>query len=115
MQANQTSRGIGRKISTGFGTDVYSREELIAELASSMALNVMGIIPDDDKDFKNNAAYLQGWSKYLKDGKMEIVKAAAQAQKAVNYFIETAEKQLEKENAIISHARKDMDDASIDR
>lgn len=106
---HSTSRGTGRKLGTGFGSQAYCTEELVAQLASSMALNIFGIVPDNMDEFDNDAAYLKGWSDFLKDGKMEISKASAKAQQAVKYFTEVAERQLEKEKAQVALLVKGRD------
>ena len=112
---HSTSKGLSRPLGSSFGSAHYSREELVAQLASSMALNIFGIVPDNMDEFDNDAAYLKGWSDFLKDGKMEISKASAKAQQAVKYFIEVAERQLEKEKVQSALLGKDMTDDSIDR
>jgi antirestriction protein ArdC len=77
-----------------FGSERYSLEELIAELGASFLCGLTGI--DREPVIENTAAYIQGWLKKLKDDKQFIFKAAAEAQKAVDYivsdgFAETAE------------------------
>ncbi|MBL7814742.1 MAG: DUF1738 domain-containing protein [Saprospiraceae bacterium] len=67
-----------------FGSERYSLEELVAELGASFLCGVAGI--DRDPIIENAAAYIQGWLKKLKDDKQFIFKAAAEAQKAVDYI-----------------------------
>lgn len=93
---HSTSKGLNRELGTSFGTGAYSKEELVAELGSQMALNQFGIVPDKGEDF-NSAAYIKGWASYLKDNKKQILTASSKAQKAVEYFIQAAEKQLVQE------------------
>jgi len=69
-----------------FGTETYSKEELIAELSSAMLMNTTGI--EQPATFENSTAYIQGWSKKLQEDKKAIVNAAGQAQKAVDYILE---------------------------
>jgi antirestriction protein ArdC len=70
----------------GFGTEVYSNEELIAELGSEYLTGITGIKPTDDS--KNSQAYINGWIKRLKDSDPKtIVVASQQAIKAVNYML----------------------------
>lgn len=68
-----------------FGSEDYSREELVAELGSSMICNVIGI--DCDKAFKNSVAYIQSWLKVLKNDNKMIVWAASRAEKAAKYIL----------------------------
>ncbi len=66
-----------------FGSDVYAREELRAELASTFLAIDTGLpLPK-----QNHAAYLQSWVKSLKDDKMEIFKASEEARKIKNYVM----------------------------
>lgn len=69
---------------TGFGSDPYSREELIAELGSAFLCGYAEIV---DRTIDNSAAYLESWLKQLKNDRTLIVQAAAQAQKAADYII----------------------------
>lgn len=67
-----------------FGSDTYSLEELIAEMGAAFLSALSGISPENLKD---HAAYVQAWLHKLKDNPTWVVKAAAQAQKAVNYLL----------------------------
>jgi antirestriction protein ArdC len=58
-------------------------EELIAEIAVSLAAARLGV----EIDFDNVASYAQSWLRPLKNDKTMIVKAAKQAQKAVDYML----------------------------
>jgi antirestriction protein ArdC len=68
----------------GFGTDPYCKEELIAEIGATFLCGHAGII---DRTINNSAAYLQEWLKRLRGDVTLIVKAAAQAEKAVNFIL----------------------------
>ena len=94
---HSTSKGLNRDIGAEFGSEKYSKEELIAEIGSQMALNVFGIVPETEEQFNNDVAYIQGWAKYLKDNKKQILIASGKAQRAVEYFMEVSERQLMKE------------------
>lgn len=67
-----------------FGSDMYSLEELVAELGSAYLSSQTGIL---DKQIKHSAAYINGWLGKLKGDKRFIVQAAGMAQKAVDYVI----------------------------
>ena len=69
------------KGSTRFGSDVYSKEELVAEIGTACILHRLGIETDDS--FKNSTAYIQNWVKQLKEDKKMIVSASSKAEKAV--------------------------------
>src|SRR5699024_1983877 len=59
-----------------FGSETYSKEELVAELGASMLCGVAGI---DNKVIDNSASYIQSWLNALKNDKTLIVHAAQQA------------------------------------
>lgn len=70
---------------TPFGSEDYSKEELVAEIGSSMLMNHVGI--ESDRTFGNSAAYIKSWLKVLKDDNKFIVGAAGMAEKAVKYIL----------------------------
>lgn len=71
-----------------FGSETYSKEELVAELGSAMILNQIGI--ETSETFTNSAAYIQNWLQVLKNDNKFIVSAASKAEKAVNYIMAEA-------------------------
>ena len=60
----------------------YAREELTAEMGGAFLCSLTGIEPDID----NTAAYIGSWLQALKNDKMLVYKAAAQAQKALDFL-----------------------------
>ena len=68
-----------------FGTEDYSKEELVAEIGAATLVNHCGI--ETSSSFRNNAAYVQNWLSVLKDDKRFIVSAAGKAEKAVNLIL----------------------------
>ena len=68
-----------------FGSESYSKEELVAELGSAMLLNQIGI--ETPQTFKNSAAYIQNWLQVLRNDNKFIVSAASKAEKAVNFIL----------------------------
>lgn len=69
----------------GFASEIYSKEELIAEIGAATLLSMLRI--ETEKSFKNSVAYLQGWLRVLKNDRRMIVQAANQAEKAVDFII----------------------------
>ena len=65
-----------------FGSENYSKEELIAELTACFLCADVGI--DDTRE--NSAAYLHGWAKKLGDEPRLIVTAASAAKKAADFI-----------------------------
>lgn len=68
-----------------FGSESYSREELVAEIGANMLLHSMGM--DTDKSNRNSVAYIQSWLRALKNDKRLIVSAAGHAEKAVKLIL----------------------------
>ena len=68
-----------------FGTEAYSKEELIAEIGAAALVNYAGL--ETANSFRNSAAYVQNWLKVLKDDKRFIVSAAGKAEKAVDLIL----------------------------
>jgi antirestriction protein ArdC len=66
-----------------FGSESYSREELIAEMGSAMLCGVAGI---EQATLSNSAAYLNSWIARLKADSRLVVSAASAAQKAADYI-----------------------------
>ena len=73
-----------------FGTEIYAKEELIAELGSVLLMAHLGLTAEPVQD--NSAAYLKSWLKKLKDDPKELWKAAADASRAVEWLKDAAEK-----------------------
>jgi antirestriction protein ArdC len=71
---------LNRKVSTRpsfFGSEDYSKEELVAEFGSSFLCATAGI---DSVTMKNSAAYLKNWVSALRNQPKMLIEAAAQAQ-----------------------------------
>jgi antirestriction protein ArdC len=76
-----------------FGSESYSKEELIAELTAAMLCGVCGVSP---AVIENSASYCQSWIARLKGDSRLIVQAASAAQRASDYVRGiTAESQTE--------------------
>ena len=68
-----------------FGSENYSKEELVAEIGAACILNELGI--ETASTFKNSAAYIQNWLTALRNDKRMIVSAASRADKAVRLIL----------------------------
>jgi antirestriction protein ArdC len=66
-----------------FGTENYSKEELVAEIGASYLCNISGI----QKTIDNQASYIQNWLQVLNNDNRMVVIAASQAQKACDYIL----------------------------
>ena len=68
-----------------FGSNEYSKEELVAEIGSASLMNIIGI--ETKKSFRNSSAYIQGWLSKLRNDVKFIVSASSKAEKAVDYIL----------------------------
>lgn len=68
-----------------FGSEDYSREELVAEIGAAMLCNTAGL--NGEKAFKNSIAYIKGWMQRLTSDNHAIVWAASRAEKAAKYIL----------------------------
>ncbi|MES1181860.1 MAG: zincin-like metallopeptidase domain-containing protein, partial [Flavobacterium sp.] len=78
-----------------FGSELYSIEELIAELGTCYLASFTGIL---QKEIENSAAYIDGWLTKLKNDKRFIVSAGAYSQRAVNYILAVKKEEPSIEN-----------------
>src|SRR5579863_4922885 len=67
-----------------FGSAVYSKEELCAEMGAAFLCAEAGITA---AVIENQAAYVAGWLKKLRDDRKLLIHAAAQAQHAADYIL----------------------------
>jgi antirestriction protein ArdC len=70
-----------------FGSESYSKEELVAEMGSAMLCGITGIEP---ATIANSAAYLKSWIDALRGDSKLIISAASAAQKSADYILSTA-------------------------
>ena len=68
-----------------FGTEAYSKEELVAEIGASALVNHAGL--ETSYSLRNNVAYNQNWLSVLKNDKRFIVSATSKAEKAVELIL----------------------------
>ena len=73
---------LGRDQTGSFGSALYAREELCAELASAFLCAALGIVPT-----VRHADYLGSWLAVLRQDNRAIFKAASQASKAADYLL----------------------------
>lgn len=85
-RCNCTEERKGKLVA--FGSDEYSKEELIAEIGSANLMNVLGI--ETTKSFRNSSGYIQCWLSVLKNDVKFIVAASSKVEKAVKYILREA-------------------------
>lgn len=71
-----------------FGSEAYSKEELLAEMGSAFLCAMSGISP---AVIDNQTAYISSWLSVLKDDKKMVIHAAGGAQRAVDYIVKSGE------------------------
>ena len=80
---SRVSRPEGMK-NICFGSDSYSKEELIAEMSAAFLCGEAGILQET---IQQSASYIESWSSKFKDDSRLVVCAAAAAQKATDYIL----------------------------
>lgn len=68
-----------------FGNDIYSKEELVAEIGSASLMTMLEI--ETAQTFTNSIAYIQSWLQVLKNDSRLIVSVAGKAKKAVKFIL----------------------------
>lgn len=69
-----------------FGSESYSKEELVAEMGAAMLMADAGI--ESPERLENSAAYIAHWLKRLEDDTSLVVAAAQAAQKAADFILD---------------------------
>ena len=67
-----------------YASDLYSKEELVAEIGSAYLCTFAGI---DNRTVKNSAAYIKGWLDVLKNDNKFLISAGCKSQKAFEYIL----------------------------
>jgi antirestriction protein ArdC len=76
----------------GFGGQVYSKEELVAEITAAYSVATLGIDTDDTLD--NSVAYLKSWAEHIQNDKSlqrNIISATTEATKAFKLIFNIAQ------------------------
>ncbi|HEU5404278.1 MAG TPA: zincin-like metallopeptidase domain-containing protein [Terriglobales bacterium] len=68
-----------------FGDELYSKEELVAEMGAAFLCTIAGIA--NEHTDRNTTAYIQNWIAALEEDSRLIVHAAANAQRAVDLIL----------------------------
>jgi antirestriction protein ArdC len=75
---------LNRDLSGGFGSALYAKEELRAELSSLFICSALSL----PTDTQNHSAYVGHWLTKLREDKHEITKAARDAQIIADYVLD---------------------------
>ena len=89
---SRLDRGLDK--GDGFGSKVYAKEELVAEMATAFVCASLGIVPT-----VRHADYIGSWLEVLNNDNRFVFKAASLASKAADYLLAFAESEEEKEAA----------------
>jgi antirestriction protein ArdC len=73
---------LARDLSGTFGSALYAKEELVAEMTSAFVCASLGIVPT-----VRHADYLGSWLEVLREDDRAIVRAASAASKAADYLL----------------------------
>ena len=76
---------LDRTFGDRFGDELYSKEELVAEMGAAFLCAIAGIA--NDHTDRNTTAYIQNWIEKLEKDNRFIVNAAANAQRAVDLIL----------------------------
>jgi antirestriction protein ArdC len=73
---------LGRDLSGTFGSTLYAKEELVAEMTSAFVCASLSIVPT-----VRHADYIGSWLEVLRDDDRAIVRAASAASKAADFLL----------------------------
>jgi len=76
------SHRLGRDLSSGFGSKLYAKEELVAEISAAFLCATLGITPT-----VRHSDYIASWLEALREDNRAIVRAASAASKAAEYLL----------------------------
>lgn len=97
---------------TGFGSQPYGKEELVAEMSAAMLCARCHM----EMALENSAAYIQNWKNVIKADTKMVMFAASQAQKAADYIagkLEDGTEVKEPETVTAAEARALVAEARI--
>jgi len=80
---NRLNRSGITSATASFGSEEYSKEELVAEMGAAM---LCGVAKIDNHTIENSASYIASWLRKLKNDNKMVIQAAGQAQKAADYI-----------------------------
>jgi len=102
---------LDRNMGNSFGSILYAKEELRAEIASFMLSSQIGI----DFDPKNHHSYIDSWVQVLEDTPREIFKACSDAGKITSFINNLQEQALEKKEPILDNSLTNTAKETLDK
>ena len=82
---SRLNRFTGKAACASFGSQEYSKEELVAESTAATILNAIGM--EEANTFRNSAAYVKSWASHIKADPMMYITATTRAQAAVDMIL----------------------------
>nr|WP_255443369.1 zincin-like metallopeptidase domain-containing protein [Pseudoxanthomonas sp. OG2] len=104
---------LNRPMKGGFGSEDYAKEELVAEVSSMLMGERLGIGHDPTQ----HAAYVKSWIKILRDDPREIFRAAAAAERVVEFlkvpeFVHEPLPKVEREQTTVAANQQELEKAN---
>ena len=90
--------------SNKFGDELYSKEELVAELGSSFLADRAGL----KNRQRNSNAYIRNWAESLRDNQKWIMWAASRAEKAAEYILGNEQIIIEEEEVQVPELAEEV-------
>lgn len=94
---------LSRDLTGKFGTELYAKEELNAEITSMFLQSRLGVtIEPDSNELYNHTNYINSWIKLLKDNPYALFEACSEASKISDYLYTNFEKYQEYERKLVN-------------
>lgn len=94
---------LSRDLTGKFGTELYAKEELNAEITSMFLQSRLGVtIEPDSNELYNHTNYINSWIILLKDNPYALFEACSEASKISDYLYTNLEKYQEYEKNLVN-------------
>ena len=91
VHATGHAKRLSRKMGSGFGSEDYAYEELVAEMGASLLCRHFNILPTEalEDGLENQVSYIATWLKKLQSNPKMLISAGSKAQRAMDYILGT--------------------------
>tara|TARA_R110001592_G_scaffold104354_1_gene293679 strand:+ start:21877 stop:22953 length:1077 start_codon:yes stop_codon:yes gene_type:complete len=91
VHATGHRKRLSRKMGSGFGSEDYAFEELVAEMGASLLCRHFNILPTEalEDGLENQVSYIANWLKRLQSNPKMLISAGSKAQRAMDYILGT--------------------------
>lgn len=94
---------LNRDLSGTFGTELYAKEELNAEISSMFLQSRLGVeVEPDTNDLRRHTNYINSWITLLKNDPNQLFDACSRASKITDYLYANFEKYKEYEKKLVN-------------